>query len=254
MRRHSFLHDSLRFSYLDDGGPGLPIIALHAHWFEATSFETLARALGEPYRVIALDQRGHGDSDHAKSYTRDDYVGDLEAFVSHLGLERVLFLGNSLGGVNAYYYAARHPERVKALVVEDIGVRISENTEFVRAWAGVYARRQDLVDRIGPRLAPYMEPFFRETPQGWTLPFDPNDMVESQRLVCGDHSEAWLGSDCPALVIRGSTSRLTTTEALKEMAARRPHTRFVEIEGGHATHVDNAEGVAAEVKGFLGSV
>lgn len=68
MRRFCFEHDGLIFSYLDSGGP-LPImVALHAHWMEGSTFIPLAEALGSEWRVIALDQRGHGYSDHAESY------------------------------------------------------------------------------------------------------------------------------------------------------------------------------------------
>jgi pimeloyl-ACP methyl ester carboxylesterase len=236
---------------LDDLGPARPIVALHAHWLDAEGFGALEAALAPEYRLIALDQRGHGHSDHAGSYTRDDYLGDLDAILQHLGIEHPVLLGNSLGGVNAYQYAARTPGRAAALVIEDIGVEISEEPTFVLQWGGTFANRQELVDRIGPRLAPYVLGSIRETPQGWTLAFEPREMLASQRHVNGNHWQDWMASDCPALVIRGSTSRLTTRAALEEMAARRPRTRFVELDGGHAIHVDNPSGVAAVVRAFL---
>ncbi|HEX2659915.1 MAG TPA: alpha/beta hydrolase, partial [Polyangia bacterium] len=195
-----------------------------------------------------------GQSDHAPSYTRNDYVNDLAAFIAHLRLDRPLLFGNSLGGVNAYQFAARHPDRVAALIVEDIGVTLDENVDFIAQWAGVFPSRQALADRIGTRLAPYLSPSFRETPRGWTLAFEPAEMLESQRHLNGDHRLDWLASDCPALVLRGRESRLTTTATLKEMADGRPHTRFVELDGGHALHIDNPEGVATAVKAFLADV
>jgi pimeloyl-ACP methyl ester carboxylesterase len=215
---------------------------------EAASFVGLAAALAPELRVIALDQRGHGRSDHANSYTREDYLGDLEALLDHVGIREAIVLGNSLGGVNAYQFAARHPGAVRALVIEDIGARIDEEPTFINQWAGVFPSRQDLVDRIGPRLAPYLQDSIRETKEGWKLAFEPREMLESQRLVNGDHWHDWLASTCPALVIRGRHSRLTTSEELKEMAARRAHTRFVEIDAGHAVHVDAPAAVAAEVR------
>ncbi|HEX2659380.1 MAG TPA: alpha/beta hydrolase, partial [Polyangia bacterium] len=60
MRRDSFESGSLRLSYLDQGGAGRPLIALHAHWMEATTFERLAALVAPEVRVVALDQRGHG--------------------------------------------------------------------------------------------------------------------------------------------------------------------------------------------------
>jgi pimeloyl-ACP methyl ester carboxylesterase len=254
MQREHFSHAGLRFSYLDSGGSGPAIIALHARWMEAASFVGLAAALTPELRVVALDQRGHGWSDHANSYTREDYLGDLEALLGHLGMTAAILLGNSLGGVNAYQFASRHPGAVRALVIEDISVQIHEEPAFILQWAGVFPSRQDLVDRIGPRLAPYLLESIRETKEGWKLAFEQREMLESQRLVNGDHWQDWLTSACPALVIRGRHSRLTTSEALQEMAARRPRTRFVELDAGHAVHVDAPAAVAAEVRAFARTI
>ena len=110
-----------RLSYLDFGGSGTPLLALHGHYNEASAFAPLAEALAPRWRVIALDQRGHGASDRAESYERDDYVADVAAFRRHLGIGPVAVLGHSVGGVNAYQYAGRHADRVTALIVEDIG-------------------------------------------------------------------------------------------------------------------------------------
>ena len=81
MDRHEFRHEGLRLSYLDGGGGGRVLIALHAHIMEAATFAPLASALAPGWRVVALDQRGHGYSDHAPTCTCDDYVGGLGAFI-----------------------------------------------------------------------------------------------------------------------------------------------------------------------------
>src|SRR5206468_1235186 len=62
--------------------------------------------------------------------------GDLEALYDHLELSEAVLLGNSLGGVNAYQFAARHPRKVLKLIIEDIGVDIKEVPTFMLAWAG----------------------------------------------------------------------------------------------------------------------
>jgi pimeloyl-ACP methyl ester carboxylesterase len=254
MQRKQFQRDTLRLSYLDGGGGGRPVVALHSHWMEGDSFRPLARALGEGFRVIALDQRGHGHSDHAASYTREDYLGDLDALFLHLGLACAILVGNSLGGVNAYQFAARHPEQVEALAILDIGAEVpARDVSFVLEWAGTFARKEDLVARIAPHLLSTVEPSFRQTSEGWTLAFEPRDMVASQHHTDGDHWDDWLASTCPAVVIRGRTSRLTTSEELQRMATRRPRTRFVELDVGHGVHVDDPVAVAAEVRRLVSS-
>jgi pimeloyl-ACP methyl ester carboxylesterase len=77
MKRHYFQSGKLNLSYLDGGEAGTALIALHSHWMEGLTLGPLAEALAPRWRVIALDQRGHGHSDHAASYIRNDYLSDI---------------------------------------------------------------------------------------------------------------------------------------------------------------------------------
>jgi len=249
--RHTFKSDSLTLSYLDAGGEGELVIALHAHWMEGQTFMPMAELLQPEWRVLALDQRGHGYSDHACWYTRDDYLRDLAAFYDHLGIRRAILLGNSLGGVNAYQFAARHPDRVRALVIEDIGVVVKDDISFVLNWAGIFDTRRRLEEVVGPRFLPYLKDSFREGTNGWRLAFEPKEMVDSQRCLWGDYWSDWLASTCPALLIRGLESRVTSQAHLEEMAARRPHTVFRHVPGGHVVHFDSPEVFTQTMRSFL---
>lgn len=253
MDRLSFKSDGLTLSYLDSGG-GLPtVIMLHAHWMEGATFDTLAESLASEWRTIALDQRGHGFSDHARTYLRADYLADLDALFDHLRLQSAVLLGNSLGGVNAYQYAARRPERVSALIIEDIGVEIAGELPPMEGWEGTYPSRDELASRIGSRLAPYLEPSFRSTPQGWRLAFEPSDMRLSEAGMKGSHWNDWCATVCPALLIRGAESRVTTATEASEMAARRPGTQLLTLNGGHVLHKDCPDAFAEAVRRFLRS-
>lgn len=251
MERHTFRHDGLRLSYLDSGGAGRVLIALHAHIMEAVTFAPLAEELAPKWRIIALDQRGHGHSDHAPTYTRDNYIRDLEALFEHLSLTDAVLLGNSLGGVNAYQFAARHPDKVRGLIIEDIGVEIGDDLSFVLAWDGEFATREALAESIGPRFLPYLKDAFRETPTGWKLAFAPHDIVASGRCLAGDHWQDWLATQCPALFLRGRDSNVTTHAAAERMVARRPSTHLETLDGGHILHFDNPMGFANAVREFL---
>ncbi|HEY1462574.1 MAG TPA: alpha/beta hydrolase [Terriglobales bacterium] len=258
MQRHNFQHDGLNFSYLGDGdgdgGNGAPLIALHAHWMEGATYATLAKALAPEYRVIALDQRGHGHSDHAPTYEREDYLGDLQAFYAHLGIKQAVLIGNSLGGVNAYQFAARYPAQVRGLVVEDIGAEVHDDLNFILKWGGTFKTRQELEERIGERLVPYLIDSFRQTADGWRLAFDVNDMIVSQNHLKGDHWKDWLASTCPALLIRGAESRVSKAELFEAMAARRPNTQLKVLKAGHVVHQDLTEEFAQAVRVFLQSL
>lgn len=251
MERRTFKSRSLTFSYLDTGGEGQLIIALHAHWMEGQTFMPLAGLLWPEWRVVALDQRGHGYSDHARSYTRDDYLRDLAALYDHLGIQRAILLGNSLGGVNAYQFAARQPDRVRALIIEDIGVVVKDEIGFVLNWAGSFKTRQQLEEVVGPRFLPYLKDSVREGTTGWRLAFDPKEMLESQRCLLGEYWSDWLATVCPALLLRGAESRVTSQAHLEEMAARRPNTVFRQLPGGHVVHFDSLEAFAQTISSFL---
>ena len=103
------------------GGPG----------FSATYFGDLA-ALWEQFTLIMLNPRGTGGSERPRdprAYQIDDYVSDLEDLRGHLGLERMLLLGHSHGGVVAMAYAAAYPARVRRLVLASTLARFGPNQE-----------------------------------------------------------------------------------------------------------------------------
>lgn len=240
-----------RLSYLDFGGPGVPLLALHGHYNEASVFEPLARLLAPQWRVIALDQRGHGESDRAGRYARDDYVEDLAAFHRHLGVGPVAVLGHSLGGVNAYQYAARHPDQVCALIVEDIGAVVHSDWSFTLRLPRRAPSRQELVAALGA-TAPYLECSFRRADDGWRFSFDVEDTVASQKALNGEHWQDWTAVACPTLLIRGTRSDELAADHAREMIGLRAgKARLVELSAGHVVHHDAAEQFAAAVEDFL---
>ncbi len=177
----------------------------------------------------------------------------IEALFDHLGLERAVILGNSLGGVNAYEFAAKHPERVVALVIEDIGVELSGDLPPMIGWAGTFAKEEELESQIGPPMLPYLRESFRQTAGGWRLAFEPDHMSLSQALLAGNHWASWLATNCPALLIRGTDSRVTTAAHFEQVAVRRANTQLGTLDGGHIVHKDNLTAFAAAVTSFLSS-
>ena len=112
--------DGLKFQYRETGDPLLPpLVALHALGQNAQSWDEVASVLGTKYRVIALDQRGHGGSSRPGKYSFELMSEDLNLFSSALGLERFTLLGHSMGGTVSYLYSETHPSKVERLVVED---------------------------------------------------------------------------------------------------------------------------------------
>ncbi|EPZ40818.1 alpha/beta fold hydrolase [Alicyclobacillus acidoterrestris] len=103
-KRRFFDSNGLQLSYVDFGGDFEKILlVLHGHFGTASQFSFLAQKL-DGWRVIGLDQRGHGWSSHASdlNYSRESYINDIRNFIQQeLGKRSVVLLGHSLGGVNA---------------------------------------------------------------------------------------------------------------------------------------------------------
>ncbi len=85
----------LHLAYLDFGGAGVPVVALHGHFGRSRMWAGLAESLAPDYRVVALEQRGHGHSDRDGDFGREVYVADAAAFIRHLDAGPVVVLGHS---------------------------------------------------------------------------------------------------------------------------------------------------------------
>jgi len=252
MHRYSFIYDGLTFSYLDAGGTGKVVVALHGHWMGASDFEGLGDALAPEWRVVALDQRSFGETDHTIRHSNEAYVGDVAALLDHLGIEEAVpIVGHSFGGVVAYLAAAAIPERVARIIIVDIGVVLDDDDTFVRNWSGVFPRREALEAKLGVRLAPYLQKSIHRVESGWSLNFDPEEFLLSEHAINGDHWKTWASSRCPALVVRGENSPISDENHLKSMALSRKDTEFVSINAGHSVHIDEPEYFAEVVRHFL---
>src|SRR5712692_11301355 len=107
-----------------DTGRGRPILLTHGHMSSRTAWDGQHRALADRYRVISWDIRGHGQTvspDDPAQYSLELTVADVRGLLDHLGLERAVIGGLSLGGYVSLAFALAHPEMVEALVICDSG-------------------------------------------------------------------------------------------------------------------------------------
>jgi pimeloyl-ACP methyl ester carboxylesterase len=148
--------------YLDWGGNGSPMLALHglassAHWYDL-----VAPHIKEEYRVIAPDQRGHGQTTQASSgYDWQSLASDIVELMDQLEIAEAAVLGHSWGGNVAVNLAARFPHRANALVMIDGGLS-SARARSASGWeeyrSGVRPRdvsgtRQEFLDRLRKQLS-----------------------------------------------------------------------------------------------------
>src|SRR5215207_10815334 len=117
VRDETVILDGLRFHYRDWGDPAAPpVVLLHAYLQHARTWDTVAKGLADRFRVLALDQRGFGESAWASDYHELRLVADLAEFVDALGLGAFSLVGFSIGCSAAITYAQLYPDRVERLV------------------------------------------------------------------------------------------------------------------------------------------
>ncbi|MGG4493875.1 alpha/beta fold hydrolase [Brevibacillus reuszeri] len=257
--RKYFQSGDIKLSYLDYGGESTNVLLLlHGHMNDARTFSAFAEAFQKDWRVIGLDQRGHGWSEHPpqKDYTRDSYVNDILNLVrTELGGRSVTVVGHSLGGVNAYQFAARHSELVKAVIVEDVGADISADLSFVEQLPERSASLKELresLERAGVRALDYFSESVFEDEKGWGFRTDLKGMNSSQQNINGSWWEEWLSSTCPILLIHGKKSFILDANQAEQMVSRRPNTKLETFEQcGHGVHSDDPDGFYQVVKAFL---
>lgn len=259
----------MRFHYVEWGDSGAPpIVLMHGLSSMGRIWDPLARALQDRYRLIALDQRGHGDSGWPEdaAYSTEDYVADLEALVDAWGLQRFVLIGLSMGGMNSIAYAARHPERLTHLVAVDIRPRIDHDrrpsleldkhiSEHGHPTFDEHEGALKLI-RLTNQTTPDDSLFHRlnhqlkQLPDGrWTFKHDPRVSYYWRPSNLWDELPK---ITMPVLIVRGGKSVVLSAEAAEKMRAALPNAEVVVIEdAGHTVPEDTPDAFIEVVEAFL---
>jgi pimeloyl-ACP methyl ester carboxylesterase len=122
-------HDGVGLHVEVDGPAGaVPVVFLHGVTSSGKTWEWLPEEVTQRHRIVRIDFRGHGRSDHKPGYTVADYAGDVLAVLEEVGTPAVL-VGHSLGGVVAWWVAQKHPDQATAAFLEDPPLFASELSE-----------------------------------------------------------------------------------------------------------------------------
>lgn len=270
--------DGLTLHYLDWGATGAhPMLLLHGGLQQAHSWDLVAVALKRRYHIVALDMRGHGDSDWSDDgeYGYATHASDVRRLLDHLGWERLVLVGLSLGGLTSMELAASGGAQLDALAIVDVGPELNPGgvgkiVEFGRESGGLKSIDEYIEKAMAynPRRSPELLRYslthsLRQEPDGsWSWKYDRR--VAGRRRETGDaepqqtpgyFSEMWerlRGIACPALVVRGAESEVFMEKTGRRMAEAMPDCRFVTVEGaGHTVPQDNPAGFLDALNAFL---
>ncbi|MFJ5731770.1 alpha/beta fold hydrolase [Streptomyces paradoxus] len=258
---HTVVREGVRIRCRDWGGSGPPVVLLHGLAGHAGEWDTLAGNLSPRYRVVAVDQRGHGASERRpRDVSRAAYVADAVAVIGQLGLHRPVLAGQSLGGHTALLTASAHPDLLRGLVLVEAGPgRADPNVPaeigaWLDTWPTPFPSRRPAVEffgggGVGEGWASGLE----ERDGGWWPRFDRDVMVEAlTENARRSFWDEWASITCPTLVVLGQSGIVPAREA-EAMLQRRPETMALSILGaGHDVHLERPEVLHRLLQEFLG--
>ncbi|MGH7837105.1 MAG: alpha/beta fold hydrolase, partial [Candidatus Binataceae bacterium] len=232
----------------------------HARWWDF-----VAPAFSDRFHVLALDQRGHGESPwtHEWTYGTRQYVADLTAVIEGWGLGAPVLVGHSMGGHTVMSYATEHSARLRAMVVIDspaaypaeaiaalraIGERPSRPFASLEEAVAKF-RTNPRQNNARPEILEYVArlSFRQEAGGGWVHKMDRRTLMRAPLSV-------WKGLariQCPSLYVRAGSSVLSD-EITGKIVAAIPDCRQTTVpDSFHHVMIDNPTGLIAALDGFL---
>jgi pimeloyl-ACP methyl ester carboxylesterase len=212
-------------SYLEWGRPdGAVILMLHGLTSTGATWRHVAGALGEDFRVIAPDARGHGASDWTKEYSLELMADDVAGFCEQVGILGAIVVGHSMGALTAYALAARRPDLIRLLVLEEMPP--PDPAKPPRP----LPRQHEPGDDHDWRAVVAIRRWRNAPPRDW---WDLADQIPAQTLV-----------------ISGAKSYLPA-KRLEELSHRLPRGRFASLDLGHVPHEERPSEFLRVVQPFV---
>lgn len=240
--------NSLRLHYLDWGNcRHQSMLLLHGFMAHAHTWDEFALNFRNRFHIIALDQRGHGESQWSQNgfYTIDDHLSDIAKIVKILKLRNLIIIGHSMGGRNALFYTACYPENVERLVLID--ARLWSNPKNSRALrhhlinlplqafslSEVVQAIQNLYPYLSTKTCRHIAYYgYKKIEDRRFVPkFDVRMSLQSNLLGCmtEDLSPFLTNVACPTIVIRGKESLFLSGVDARKICSIIPNGKFREI-------------------------
>jgi pimeloyl-ACP methyl ester carboxylesterase len=248
--RSQFLEGTPRLHYLEWNPHGREtIVLLHGNSANVWWWRPLADSIDAAgYRLLALDQRGHGDSEWVRppAYAPEDYAHDLARFIQDKGLARPIVVGHSMGGISVLAFAAQFGNLARAAIAIDVSVTSTPRRDrFLKRLKKlptvIYPDRRTAIERFRLMpdegaiptavLAEIAERSLERTADGrYTLKFDRASFIGGDGL---DVKATIERIGIPTLLLRAGMSRIMTAEAAASAAESNSHVRVAVIPGAH---------------------
>jgi pimeloyl-ACP methyl ester carboxylesterase len=242
------------------GGSGPGIVLLHGLMGRATTWWPTARWLTAYGRVVALDARAHGRNPDRRGATTEEFAQDIADRVTALDLAPAVVIGHSMGGLHGIALAARHPELVRALVVEDMapdntGRTVDVWRPYFDSWPEAFVSLAHVREFFGA-AGDYFVECVEERDDGYHLIADLDSLFGiAAEWGSRDYWHLVDAVRAPLLVIEAGDSPMPPGQQA-DMAARTAGTAWhLRVEGaGHIVHDDAPAEYRGAVEAFLSRV
>jgi len=242
-------------------GSGDPLIILHGLFGSSDNWQTLGKQFAEDFSVYLVDQRNHGRSPHSDVFNYHLLAEDLNQFMEEHGIDGATLIGHSMGGKTVMRFAQLFPEKVKKIVVADMGVKAysPHHHEVLRAFHAINPDTLDSRSEAEERIEPIIPEFgvrqfllknlYRKKEGGYGLRVNYQVMEsEMDRILEELPSDS---SDAEALFIRGVKSNYIPDSDFDQIRSIFPKAEFADLQAGHWLHAEKPEEFYAEVKKFV---
>ena len=262
----------MRFHFLEWGAPDAPpIVLLHGGHQSAHSWDLVSLHLAQRFRVLALDQRGHGDTEWARdvAYSNHEMSLDAEAFIAAMGTGCPILMGHSMGGRNAMLLTRRDPSLLRALVIVDVGPEVSDRGRSVIAGFVRDNEEFDDLDHFVRNVQQY-DPYRSREHIERTVKYNMLQRADGKFVSKCDSNPRRLGIvrgagpqenitldearnfRLPVLLVRGANSGILTADAAERFRDALPQGTLLTVpDCGHNVHGQNTKGFLDAIGGFL---
>ena len=244
--------------FTDSGGDGEVVVFSHGLLMDHTMFDPQVEAFGEQYRVIAWDERGHGEAEHEGTWSYWDSARDVLALLDHLGVGAAVLAGMSQGGFLSLRAALLAPDRVTKLVLLDTQAG-PEEPEVIPLYEGMTADwvangpSQGTLDYTASAILGEGADDARWKAQWAAMPRHRSPQVMHPLITREDITDRLGEITCPALVVHGTADAAIPVEKAQALVdGLSGALPLVLVEGaGHAANLTHPAPVNAAIRAFL---
>ncbi|MFW9954756.1 MAG: alpha/beta fold hydrolase [Candidatus Thorarchaeota archaeon] len=243
-------------------GKGSHVLMIHGLGSDMRAWEFQEKPLSKHFKLILVDQRGHGRSTGPgmNMIPAETFANDMNAFLDHLGLEKVHVLGESMGGIIAQQFALDYPHKVSKLVLMDTGFKVTEETvDEVYGWREAQVEGGDVAYFWASTRSCFPSDFIESNKELFDYLLNRENLVNEEGILAAGLGLVSFNAEdklhqlsMPTLLVHGDQDKIFNVGLAKKAVSLIPHSRLVVYPGcGHVPRIQMKDELNALLIDFL---